>query len=901
MPDKKQCFFNLSVKDTLKYFSIDHTGLDESEAKNKLSLFGLNKLPEEKPTSAFTILIAQFKSVLIYILLIAAVINFALVCHEHGNITFYPQLQADTYIILLAVLVNVIVGYVQEGKAQKSLQALKQIISLQARIIRNGKERVINALELVPGDIIIVQTGDKIPADARLIEAIDLEINEAALTGESEPVKKITDKLELELGIGDRINMMFTGTTVTKGEGKAIITATGAQTGIGHIAKLIKETKDEETPLQQKLDQFSKKIGVLIIFIALLLVIVGYLQGDPFIEIFTVAVAVAVSALPEGLAVSVTVILALGMQRILKQKALVRKLVSAETLGSTTVICTDKTGTLTEGKMQVTQIVTWDNDFNVACLKEKDCRDKKNEELMFALHAGLLCNDARIDNIDDDINEWVISGNLTEKALVMAAVQAGLNYQKEKKNNIRLDAVPFDSTIKYMATLHECDEKNNIIYFKGAPEKVLERSQNLRIGNAEELFDVEKKNKFQQEFINLSNQGLRVIGIAYKKVSKKTVNLKSESLDDLTFIGYIGIKDPLRTTSKETVRLCQNAGIKVVMITGDHKLTARAIAKDLKMPSHTDNIIEGSDLDKMTDEQLVKCVQKISVYARVSPEHKLRIVKAWQKKGEVVAMTGDGINDSPALKAADIGVVLGSGTQVAKETADMVILDDHFKSIVGAVEEGRGIFDNIKKTVLYLISDSFSEVILVLGSMLFNLPIPMTAAQILWINLVNDTLPSLALTQEPRELEVMQESPRGRKGQILDREIKTLIFVISGITGVAGIILFYIYYKLSGDIILARTVVFAAGATDSLLYIFSVRTMRRSIFKYNLFINKYLVGAVFVSFLFLLAAIYIPFLQEIVKTKPLEIFDWIVVLMLSFFVVFFIELIKYLFLKKKRV
>ena len=855
-------------------------------------------MPEEKPPSWVVLLLTQLKSVLIYILIIAAGINFFLVYKEAGHLTFSLTHQADTYVILLAVLINVIVGFIQEGKAQKSLQALKKIITLKARVIRDHKEQVINAQQLVPGDVVMISAGDKVPADARLFEVSDLEINEAPLTGESEPVKKDIHKLDKDLGIGDRINMVFTGTVVTKGEGKAIVTTTGVETEIGHIAKLIKETKDEETPLQQKLNKFSKNIGILIVGLAGLLLLVGWLQGDPFVEIFTVSVAVAVSALPEGLAVAVTVILALGMQRILKQKALVRKLVSAETLGSTTVICTDKTGTLTEGNMQVTDLVTWDHDFQVDCLDDPKCRDKENEELQFALHAGLLCNDAHIDNIEDDINKWKISGNLTERALLLAAVQAGLNYKDENKKFPRLDTIPFDSEIKYMATLHKCDEKDNVVFFKGAPERVLARCQSLRVGNESVKLDDAKRKKFEHKFASLSNKGLRVLAIAYKRTAKDKNKLADIALDDLVFIGYIGIKDPLRPTSKETVKLCKKAGIKIAMITGDHKLTAQAIAKDLGLKHDKHNILEGQDLDKMNDTDLTKCVDHISVYARVSPEHKLRIVKAWLKRGEVVAMTGDGINDSPALKAADIGVVLGSGTQVAKETADMVILDDHFKSIVGAVEEGRGIFDNIKKTVLYLVSDSFCEVLLIIGSMLMGLPLPMTAAQILWINLVNDTLPNLALTQEPKEKEIMQEKPRGRKSQILDKEIKTLIVIISVVTGLANLILFVIYFKLSGDIVLTRTVVFAALGIDSLLYVFSVRTLRHSIFKYNLFINKYLIGAVVVSFGFLLAAIYVPFLQGIIKTKPLELFDWVIVAMLSFLVIFFIELVKYIYLRR---
>ncbi|NQV12888.1 MAG: HAD-IC family P-type ATPase [Parcubacteria group bacterium] len=727
MAETKKQFFNLAVKDVFEHLQGDPEGLSANEIAKRQEQHGLNLLPEEKPPSWFVLLLAQFKGILIYILLAAAAINFGLVCREHDELSFGLVEQADTYIILLAVLVNVVIGFIQEGRAQRSLQALEKIITLTARVVREGKEQVIDAKELVPGDVIIISAGDKVPADARLFEVSKLAINEAALTGESEPADKITEKLDGDLSIGDRANMVFTGTTVTKGEGRAIIIRTGEKTEIGNIARLLKETEDEETPLQQKLNTFSKKIGFIILGITVLLIIIGYLQGDPFVEIFTVAIAVAVSALPEGLAVAVTVILALGMRRILGQRALVRKLAAAETLGSTTVICTDKTGTLTEGKMRVTELVTWTKSFNIGCTEIK-CRDEKNEELVFALHAGMLNNDARVDNPEENLEKWTISGNLTERALLMAATQAGLDYRQEREKCLRLDTIPFDSTLKYMATLHELDDQYNIVYFKGASEKVLERCQEIRVGNETEIFDEAKKEKFQEKFVALSSGGLRVLAIAYQKIDKSKKQLEDVDLNNLVFIGYFGIMDPLRATSKETVKLCHKAGIKLVMITGDHKLTAQAIARDIKIPAEDENILEGTDIDKMSDEKLQEIVNKIFVYARVSPEHKLRIVKAWYKRGEVVAMTGDGINDSPALKAADIGVALGSGTHVAKETADMVILDDHFKSIVGAVKEGRGIFDNIKKTVLYLISDSFSEVILVIGSMLLGLPLPLTAA-----------------------------------------------------------------------------------------------------------------------------------------------------------------------------
>ncbi|MFA6028088.1 MAG: HAD-IC family P-type ATPase [Patescibacteria group bacterium] len=897
MPKHEVNFYNLSFNEVISRFKTGDNGLTLEEAKNRLKEHGFNKLPEEKGASSIKLFFAQFKSVLIYILLIAAVINFFLVCEESKSLNLSISDQADTYIILITVLINIIVGFIQENKAQKSLQALKKIISLSARIIRGGKEFVINAQELVPGDVMLISAGDKIPADVRLTEVEDLEANESALTGESEPVKKTTVKLEGELPLGDRLNMVFTGTTITKGQGRGIVITTGEKTEIGRIAKLIKETKDESTPLQQKLNKFSKSMGIVVLAVAAVLMIIGFLQGDPFIEIFTVSVAVAVSALPEGLAIGVTVILALGMQRILKQKALVRKLVAAETLGSTTFICTDKTGTLTEGKMQVTDLITWDHDFNVKKTEDKKLRSKENEEMLFALHIGLMCNDARIDNIDDDIDDWIISGNLTERALLLAATQAGLQYKKEHSLYHRLDSIPFDSEIKYMATLHKMDAKRNIVYFKGAPEKVFNKCTHLRVGNKEVKFDEEKREKFLNKFTTLSNKGLRVIALAYRHIPVKNKRLADVNLNTLVFVGYVGIKDPLRPTSKETVEECHQAGIKVVMITGDHKLTASAIAKDLGLPCAAENILEGQELDKMSDDILKQRVEEVFVYARVSPEHKLRIVQALRKRGEVVAMTGDGINDSPALKASDIGVALGSGTQVAKETADMVILDDNFRSIVGAVEEGRGIFDNIKKTVLYLISDCFSEVVLLTGSILMGMPLPLVAGQILWINLVNDTLPNLALTKEPKEQEIMFEPPRGRKAEILTKDIKILVVFVSLFSGLCGLGLFYFFNQYYDNVVLARSVTFAMLGLDSLICVFSMRSLRKSIFQGNLFSNLYLIGAVIISFAFLAAAFYVPLLQQILKTEPLQWSHWLLVLALCLVEMGLIEALKFIFMR----
>ncbi|MDP3970435.1 MAG: HAD-IC family P-type ATPase [bacterium] len=882
MPDIT--FFNLSVEDSFKQLDAVPEGISDKEATRRRGYYGANRLPEEKQAAWFAVFIEQFKSPLVYVLLVASGISFIL------------NEPVDATVIAAAVVIQVVVGFVQEFRAQKSLAALKKVISLSARVIRSGKEATIKAEDLVPGDIVLLNAGDKVPADIRLCKAHDFEVNEAPLTGESEPILKQADIISDEnVELGDQKNMSFTGTVATKGKAEGVVVYTGVYTELGKIAKLIKDTKQETTPLQEKLNRFSKKISIAVVGIAVMIFAFGYITNQDLVEMFTVSVAVAVSAIPEGLAVAVTIILAVGMQKILKRKALVRKLVAAETLGSTNVICTDKTGTLTEGNMQVTDFVSWEHDFDVD--GKRETYEKGAKDLMFALRLGILCNDAKVDNADDTISNWVISGNLTERALLLAGSQAGLHITALTKEAPRIDTIPFDSAIKYMATLHR-EAQGRMLYVKGAPEIVSAMCTKVMMNGESVNYDDEKRDKFEKRFYDLSKRGLRIIALAYKNTGADTKKVEDAGLNELTFAGYIGIKDPLRAEAKQTVAACKSAGIKTVMITGDHKLTAQSIAKELGMKFGAENVMEGYELDKLDQAELNDKVKDISVYARVTPEHKLRIVHAWQANKMVVAMTGDGINDSPAIKAADIGVALGSGTDVAKETADMVILDDNFNTIVAAVEEGRGVFDNIRKTILYLLSDSFSEVILIVGGLFMGLPVPITAAQILWINLIDDSFPSLAMTQEPKEPESMKEPPRGRDAEIMNREVKALIVIISVVTGLTNLALFYYYYTTTGDVDLARTVIFLSLGLDSLIYMFSVRSMRKMIWQKDLFSNKWLIIAFFMGLLFQIIPIYVPFFQHYIGTVPLGIFDWEVVIALSILVVVLIETVKYFFVHK---
>lgn len=876
-----------SAAAALKELTSSKKGLTKDVIPKRLEKYGPNVLPEGKKTTRIQLFFRQFKSFLILILLFAAGVSFFL---HHAT---------DAYIILAAVFINVIVGYFQEGKAERALDALKHVITLEAKVRRGDTEEIIDVKDLVPGDIILLNAGDKIPADARLISVSELECNEAALTGESAAIMKNTEKVEEKSALGDRTNMVFTGTVVTRGAGEAIVTATGIETEIGKIAALLSKTEEQATPLQKKLDAFGRSIGVVVLIICALIAIIGFVKGMPFIEIFTTAVAVAVSAIPEGLVVAVTVILAIGMQRTLKRNGLVRNLQAAETLGSTSVICTDKTGTLTEGNMQLVSIITKDYHFEDLHQVERHADDGL-KELLFALNIGMLCNDAHIVESNDNMKESTIVGNLTERALLQAAMNIGLDQKRLQKDEPRIATIPFDSSIKYMATLHKHPEGGKRIYVKGAPEKLLEMSVHIRTGAESKPFTSDIRAEFDKQFVEYSKTGLRLLGLGYKDVPADQEELTDKDITEITFVGFAGIKDPLRPNIQKTFALTEKAGVRTVMITGDHKLTAAAIAEELGFEITEESIVTGDELREMSQEELNKRVQEINVYARVSPEDKLNIIQAWQSHGFVVAMTGDGVNDSPALKAADIGVALGSGTDVAKEAANMVLLDDNYESIVAAVEEGRGIFDNIRKVVLYLVSDSFSEVVIVVAALMLGLPLPITAAQILWINLVADGLPSVALTMDSKDKEIMNDPPRSIDEPVMNSEMKWIVGLVTVVTGLSNLGVFVYLWKSTGDIDLARTVAFTSIAIDSLFYVFSIRNLRHSIFKGGLFSNRWLNAAVAFAFSIQLAAIYFPPLQKILKTVPLGLYEWSFVAGACILVVVVTESVKQFFIVKRR-
>jgi len=862
-------------------------GLSQPEASLRLKTNGRNELPSKKPLSRWFIFFSQFNNALIYILLGAGVVSFLL-----GDII-------DAGIIFAAVVLNTIIGFVQELKASEALSKLKSLVEHKAFVFREGHEIEIESKILVIGDVIDIKSGNKIPADARLINSINLQVNESSLTGESIPSTKDIVTVSEGTSLADRECMVYAGTVVARGSGRAVVVATGIDTEIGQIAQMVSRTQEESTPLQKRLRYFSKQLGFYILGLSLVLFVIGILQKREILEMFLVGVALAVAAIPEGLTVAVTVVLTVGMKQILKRKSLVRKLIAAETLGSTTVICTDKTGTLTEGNMHVAHIVVGENEYELDTFGSRQ-NIKEAKIVSLALQASMMCNDALIENPEEALSTWKLIGESTDTALFSAAVQSGLSKEKLLEQEPFVDELPFSSDLKYMITLHK-KGKNHILYEKGAPERLLEKSSHFFHKGKLSLLNEQEKKKLIVNYKKLTSKGLRVIGVAYKDLKDLEWEKgdKWSAIDyNLNFIAFIALKDPLRAEAKETISLCRKAGIRPVIITGDYHLTAKAIAEELGFKLDSDKIMTGDGLEKLSDEKLLSMVSKVDVYARVNPHHKLRIVRALQKKGEVVAMTGDGINDSPALKAADIGISLGTGTDIAKETSDIVLLDNNFKTIVAAIRQGRIIFDNIRKVITFLLSDSFSQLLLVAGSIFLGFPLALLPAQILWMNIIQDGMPHFALAMEKDDGDVMSRKPIKKDEPILNKEMKLIIF-FAGLSRDFLIFFIFIYMFKSGrDITFIRTFIFASLTVSSLLNIYSIRSLMKPIWHSNPFSNKYLNIAVFFSFILLLAGIYWPPLQNILSVTNIHLNTWLLIFGLGLTSVFFIETVKYSTYKK---
>ncbi len=871
-------YYKKDIDEILGELETDKEGLSADEVEIRLNEYGKNEIVEKKKISAIKILLSQFHSFIVYILLAAIVISAA--------ISEY----VDSAVILVILIVNAVVGFLQEYKAEKSIQALKKLASQKAVVIRDGKEKEIESIDIVPGDIIKLETGDKIPADSRLIFSMNLETDESSLTGESVPVKKSIETIDQEVEIGDRLNMTYSSTVVTKGKALAVVTGTGMNTEVGKIAKLIEESENGKTPLQEKLDRLGKWIGNITIGISFIVFIIGVITGEEMLKMFLAAVALAVAAVPEGLAAVVTISLAIGVRRMVKKNALIRTLHSVETLGSTNVICTDKTGTLTKNEMTVKKIYVNnqtidvsgsgyepEGDFNIGGEK---LSQKQLEETKFLLKIGLMNNDSKIE-------KGKVRGDPTEAALLVSAAKSGLDREKEEAKNPRIDEIGFDSDRKRMTTIHK-NENTQIAYVKGAPDIILNICTKIHEdGKVRKITDKDKKSilKANEKF---AGSALRVLGFAYKESKEK---LKE---DDLIFVGLQAMIDPPREDVRDSIIKCEEAGIRVIMITGDHETTAKAIAEQLDI---TGDSISGKELDKIND--FSEIVNKVSIFARVNPEHKLKIVKALQANGNIVAMTGDGVNDAPALKKSDIGIAMGKvGTDVAKEASDMILLDDHFTSIVNAVEEGRGVYDNIRKFFALLISGNIGEVAIIFFALLFGLSLPLTATMILLINLVTDGLPATALGVDPFEPNAMKRKPRSRQEPI-QKGLSAFIFYYPIIMTATILAIFIFIMKSTSNLSHAQTGVFLGIAMFELYQSISARSTRYTAFKVGILKNKWLLAAILSSLLIVIAVIYNPTLQSLFGTYALSIKEFISIALISSIGFIFIEIYKYSRSKKE--
>ena len=824
----------LRLDEVLKRLGTGFNGLASDEAQNRLQEYGPNELRAGKKVGRIELLVRQFRSILIIILILAGIFSIAL-----GEVV-------DALVILCIVVASAGLGFVQEYRAEKALEALKKMLSPTVGVLRDGKERRIQSKELVPGDVVILEAGDRIPADSRLIEISSLNIDEAPLTGESIPVSKVLDSLPIDTPISDMKNMVFSGTVVTYGRGKGVVTSTGMNTEFGKIAAEVTTTVQVKTPLEVRTENVGRWLGILSLAVCVGIVVFGvvreYLAVGSFeiaflLEMTTFGIALAVAAVPEALPAIVTGTLAIGMREMAKRNALVRRMPAVETLGSTTVICSDKTGTLTKGEMTVRQMYVDDMTVEFSGIgydPEGEARFAEghhdSNEATFSLltRACILCNDARLERSDGD---WHIIGDPTEGAMIVAAAKAGVSQAETRKDYPRIGEIPFSSERKRMSTVHTTPSNDRIVFTKGAPEVVLAKSCRLNEGSTTTELTAAKREEILQVNTNMAEKALRVIGVAYKILPTPIAGFDEEILESgLTFLGLVGMIDPPREEATRAVALSRQVGIKTIMITGDHKLTAVAIAKEMGIFHEGDMALTGEELEEITVEQLEQMVGRVTVYARVSPIHKLKIVKAWKKRGEVVAMTGDGVNDAPAIKHADIGIAMGTtGTEVTKEASAMVLTDDNFATIVRAIEQGRQIYDNIKKYLTYLLESNLVEIIVIGGGVLLGLPLTLIPAQILWLNLVTDGAPALALGVSPSDPDIMTRPPRSRAESLFSGEVKTMLTVIPLVH--SPILLLAFVGDLPLGIEEARTTLFLIFVLFELVVALNCRSLTHSMFK----------------------------------------------------------------------
>jgi len=878
-----------SVKTVFESLETTSDGLSREEATNRLAKHGPNRLPEPKTRGPLIRFFYQFHSVLIYVLMAASAVT-AMLGHW-----------VDASVILGVVVLNALIGFVQEGKAENALRAIRQMLSPNAMVLRDGRQTTIRAEELLPGDIVLLQSGDKVPADLRLFRLKGLQIQESVLTGESMAVEKITDPVAQEAVIGDRRCMAYSGTLVTHGQGTGVVIATGVQTEIGRISTLVSEVESVTTPLLRQMAQFGRWLTVAILGIAIITFAFGSLVRDYMVaEMFLAAVSLAVAAIPEGLPAIMTITLAIGVQRMARRNAIIRKLPAVETLGAVTVICSDKTGTLTRNEMTVRTIATAANKFKLGgtgynphgaiSLADRDILPQDRPLLLEVIRAAVLCNDASLEQRN---SEWLVHGDPMEGALLVSGLKVGLDIEVEGKQYPRTDLIPFESEHRFMATLHHSHTGNAFIFLKGAPERVLEMCAQQRTVDGEQSLD---RSYWLNRIEEMAQQGQRVLAIAVKPVSHEQMELKfSDVEDDLIMLGMFGLIDPPREEAIEAVQACDRAGIRVKMITGDHGATARSIARQLKLVN-ADDVLTGQEIESMNKDELRHRVLDVDVYARVNPEHKLLLVKLMQEQGLIVAMTGDGVNDAPALKRADVGTAMGhNGTEAAKEAAEMVLADDNFASIAHAVEEGRTVYDNLKKAILFILPTNGGEALIILAAILFGFhQLPLTPVQILWVNMVTAVTLALSLAFEPPEQNVMRRPPRDAHEPMLTNHLIWRVVFVSIILMSGTFGLFIWEMEQGASIEHARTVAVNTLVMFEIFYLFNSRYITASAFNWACFSgNRYVLIAIGILIILQLGFTYLAPLQSLFGTTAIDFKIWLRILLVASSVLFLVELEKY--------
>ncbi len=882
-------WYQLDLKEVLQRLNTSEEGLGDSEVRERLEQYGPNKLAEEEKINKFRILLHQFTSPLIYLLLIAAVV------------TFFLREYIDTGVITAVVLLNAIIGYIQEHKAEENVRALKNMIVPTARVLRDGREKELNSIDLVPGDIVLLSSGSKVPADLRLYKTIDLKVDEAMLTGESIPAEKgIYIITEDNLTPGDQKNMVFTGTVVVNGRAKGVVVETGQQTVLGEIAKEVREVSSFKTPLQDKLEKFARLITFVVIGLSVLVFVVGFILGAKASDMFMTAVATAVSAIPEGLPVAVTIAMAIGVSRMARRNAIVRKLPAVETLGSTTVIGSDKTGTLTRNEMTVKLVFDGEETYEITgsgydpegeihhVQIKVHPENMKNLQQVFRI--GLLCNES---DVYEEDGHCKVDGDPTEGALIVSASKAGLRPEDEKDQYPQLAILPFESERGYMATLHQY-KKKKFVFVKGAPEKVLDMCAEDVPGHG---FD---KNGVLSVADTFAKEGLRVLAMAYKEVSSVLDEIRHCDVESgLVFAGLQGMLDPPRSEAVDAVKGCKDAGIRVVMITGDHAVTASAIAVMLGIANETGRVITGREIESMSDDELFTIINDTSVFARVAPQHKLRIVRQFAEHGDVVAVTGDGVNDAPALKAAHIGVAMGrTGTDVAKEASDILLADDNFSSIFAAVEEGRVVYDNIRKVTLFLVSCGLGELAVILATILMGFPLPYIPAQILWLNLVTNGLQDVALAFEPGEKGILKRPPRKPNEGILSSFMVQRTFLMGTVLAAGTLFVFVSALNSGVPLARARTAALTTMVFFQFYQALNCRSELKSVFNMSPMSNPFLLYSMLAAFFAQLVVLYVPAFQWVFRTVPLNMAEWVEIGLVSVTIIIVVEVDKWIRRKK---